>query len=268
MLTISTRISVSAGDEVLLSIPFSDGAEMNNFISAEYFFLKAQPVVKESQSNGLIGSVFSSIENPHMMNIKYVKKDSAINNLRMTPIYHLPKEILMSHLKSMVNVYNYNPSGNVQFYKNNYATEIKENETIYSVWKGNTIADIQYNYAEIFNEEFLKNLSNAAAPLDFLSKETILSSFEEEKGTEKLIGVIEKFIESWKNADVAKRWNQYIQEVKNFSSFPGFINRYFNDKSATDLLFNILVGLPDKENNKKWQEIEVKATRNLYKLIA
>ena len=55
------------------------------------------------------------------MDRKYLKKDSAINNLRITPIYHLPKEIIISHLKSMINIYNHNPtnSSSIKFYKNN-----------------------------------------------------------------------------------------------------------------------------------------------------
>lgn len=79
---------------------------------------------------------------------------------------------------------------------------------------------------------------------------------------------MESGISSWKNLEVARKWKQYVQELKNFSSFPRFFAVYMKEKETIDLLLNILIGLPDKEDNKKWQEMESKATKNLYKNVS
>lgn len=101
-----------------------------------------------------------------------------------------------------------------------------------------------------------------------MPSETILNSFEKEKGFEKLIYVVESGISSWKNVEIAKKWKQYVQELKNFSNFPRFFSVYMKEKDTIDLLLNILIGLPDKEDAKKWQEMESKATKNLYKNVS
>lgn len=71
----------------------------------------------------------------------------------------------------MFNVLNYNPplSKSMRLYRNNFTEECKDKDTLGSViGRDSVIADIEYNYKDIFNEEFIKNINSAQPPLDFL----------------------------------------------------------------------------------------------------
>ena len=83
-----------------------------------------------------------------------------------------------------------------------------------------------------------------------------------------MISVISNGIKAWKKEDMAKRWQQYIEELKSFSNFPQFFSVYMKEKETLQLLLDILVGLPDKEEPKKWQEMENKAIKQLYKIVS
>lgn len=57
-------------------------------------------------------------------------------------------------------------------------------------------------------------------------------------------------------------------ELEKFSSFPHFFGMYLKDNETFDLLFKLLSGLPDTEQDKKWDELESKSTQKLLKIIA
>jgi|JI6StandDraft_1071083.scaffolds.fasta_scaffold05047_10 hypothetical protein len=46
------------------------------------------------------------------------------------------------------------------------------------------------------------------------------------------------------------------------------MSMYMKEKETVDLLLNLLVGLPDREDPKKWQDMETKSIRQLYKIVA
>ena len=89
----------------LSSAGLSEVGDGFKFLSAEYFTLK--PVEEPTKANkpGLLGEVLSTFQNPHLMDLKYVKQNSSINNLRKWTIYHLPKEITIGQLKNMLKVF-------------------------------------------------------------------------------------------------------------------------------------------------------------------
>lgn len=74
----------------------------------------------------------------------------------------------------------------------------------------------------------------------------LFRSFEKQGGVEKIIEVVIQSINLWKNKEVAKRWLQYVQELKSFSCFPYFFSLYMKNKDNVQLLFNLLAALPDK----------------------
>lgn len=104
--------------------------------------------------------------------------------------------------------------------------------------------------------------------MEFLPKKGLFKAFEAVQGVEKLIEVVSTRIAGWKNQDRAKKWMQYIQELKSFSSFPYFFSMYMKEKQTVDMLLNLLVGLPDREDVKKWQDMESKSIKQLYKIVA
>lgn len=67
---------------------------------------------------------------------------------------------------------------------------------------------------------------------------------------------------------MGKRWKQYVHQLKHFSHFPQFFAVYMKEKDTTNLLLSILMGLPDKQDAKKWEEEETQATKNLYKNLS
>lgn len=72
----------------------------------------------------------------------------------------------------------------------------------------------------------------------------------------------------WKNEKVAKRWLQYMQELKSFSSFPYFFSLFMKNKQNVELLFNLLAALPDKDDEKKWEAKEKQSVKDLYKNVS
>ena len=74
-------------------------------------------------------------------------------------------------------------------------------------------------------------------------------------------------VKNWSNQEQSKIWLQYLNELESFSCFPVFSSIYMTKQSNVQLLFDLLSGLPDKEEPKKWTEEEKKAVRFLYDII-
>ena len=86
----------------------------------------------------------------------------------------------------------------------------------------------------------------------FISQKTIFKTFEEKKGLEKLIGVLAGCIKNWGNGEQSRIWGQYLQELESYSCFPVFSSLYMTQQSSVGLLFDLLMGLPDRQDSKKW----------------
>lgn len=82
-----------------------------------------------------------------------------------------------------------------------------------------------------------------------------------------MIKVIMACVKNWANQEQSKIWTQYLSELSSFSCFPIFSSIYMNKSENVELLFNLLSGLPDKEDNKKWLGEEKKSVRFLYDII-
>lgn len=67
-----------------------------------------------------------------------------------------------------------------------------------------------------------------------------------------MIKVIMTCVKNWNNQEQNKIWTQYLSELSSFSCFPIFSSIYMNKQENVELLFNLLSGLPDKEDNNKW----------------
>ena len=74
-------------------------------------------------------------------------------------------------------------------------------------------------------------------------------------------------VKNWQNAEQSKIWLQYLNELESFSCFPVFSSIYMAKQDNVQLLFDLLSGLPDKEDNKKWIEKEKKSVGFLYDII-
>jgi hypothetical protein len=96
----------------------------------------------------------------------------------------------------------------------------------------------------------------------------LFRSFEKQGGVEKIIEVVIQSVTIWKNKEIAKRWLQYVQELKSFSSFPYFFSLFMKNKDNVELLFNLLAALPDKEDEKKWEPREKQSVKELYRIVS
>lgn len=74
-------------------------------------------------------------------------------------------------------------------------------------------------------------------------------------------------VKNWQNQEQSKIWLQYLNELSSFSCFPIFSSMYMNKQENVELLFNLLSGLPDKQDNKKWLDEEKKSVKFLYEII-
>lgn len=50
----------------------------------------------------------------------------------------------------------------------------------------------------------------------------------------------------WKNAARAAKWQQYMKELKSFSTLPKYFSLFMKNKECIELLFELLAGLPDE----------------------
>ena len=65
-----------------------------------------------------------------------------------------------------------------------------------------------------------------------------------------------------------EKWSQYVSELEKFSEFPHFFGMYLKDQETFDLLFKLMSGMPDTDKDKKWDEVESKASQKLLKIIS
>ena len=59
-----------------------------------------------------------------------------------------------------------------------------------------------------------------------------------------------------------------MTELQSFSKFPHFFSMYLKDKETVPLLFSILAGVPDKETDKKWDDLETTSSQKLLRILA
>ena len=83
----------------------------------------------------------------------------------------------------------------------------------------------------------------------------------------KMITVLKTCVRNWGNQEMVKIWQQYLSQLESYSVFPVFSSIYINKKDNVQLLFNILSGLPDKEDSKKWIDIEKDSVKFLYDIV-
>ena len=82
-----------------------------------------------------------------------------------------------------------------------------------------------------------------------------------------MITVLKTCVKNWNNTQQSKIWEQYLNELESYSCFPVFSSLYMNKQDNVQLLFDILSGLPDKEDSKKWIELEKSSVKFLYGIV-
>lgn len=82
-----------------------------------------------------------------------------------------------------------------------------------------------------------------------------------------MIRVIIACVKNWKNEEQVRVWSQYLSELSSFSCFPIFSSMYMGKQENVELLFNLLLGLPDREDSAKWLDREKKSVKFLYDII-
>jgi hypothetical protein len=58
-----------------------------------------------------------------------------------------------------------------------------------------------------------------------------------------------------------------LKELESYSCFPVFSSLYMTRQTNVSLLFDLLFGLPDKQDGKKWSQREKESVRELYTII-
>lgn len=71
-----------------------------------------------------------------------------------------------------------------------------------------------------------------------------------------MIGVLTGCVKNWANAEQSKIWEQYLKELESYSCFPVFSSLYMTRQANVALLFDLLFGLPDRQDAKKWLQRE------------
>ena len=111
-------------------------------------------------------------------------------------------------------------------------------------------------------EKFEQWKKQAKQPImSYMPTMNIFEAFEQTDGVKKIIEVILKSLTLWKNKDLATRWFTWIKELSSFSRLPHFFGLFIKNKDCIELLFQILAGLPDEEDNEKDKKPVPKGTK-------
>ena len=82
-----------------------------------------------------------------------------------------------------------------------------------------------------------------------------------------MITVLKGCVKNWTNSEQSNIWGQYLKELESYSCFPVFSSLYMTKQANVGLLFDLLLGLPDKQDNKKWLQKQKESVKDLYLII-
>ena len=82
-----------------------------------------------------------------------------------------------------------------------------------------------------------------------------------------MITTLKGCVKNWNNSEQSKLWGQYLKELESYSCFPVFSSLYINRQNNVGLLFDLLLSLPEKQDNKKWIQREKESVKELYSII-
>jgi hypothetical protein len=92
--------------------------------------------------------------------------------------------------------------------------------------------------------------------------------FQSLDGIKQIIGTARSSIARWSNTERAKVWGQYIEELHAFSAVPAFFSFFLKNKPSMELLFELLAGLPDKNTDKRYEDLESSAVKFIYDTLS
>lgn len=103
----------------------------------------------------------------------------------------------------------------------------------------------------------------------YMPNNKFFDQFEQQGGVKTLIKGTLSSIQEWNDQKSADSWKLWLQEVQSFAEIPSFFKAFFKNRSCKELLFKVLAGDPDKENdNRKWEQEQKEAVQVNYKILA
>jgi hypothetical protein len=124
----------------------------------------------------------------------------------------------------------------------------------------------------------LKELNNGYASTDRMNeiiaanyppRMSFYNQFENKGGVAKIITVAIESMKLWKNKKLADSWEMWLKELDAFSNIPQFFGLFLKTHKSKELLFKILGGAPDQEDNAShWEKEQKEAVQVNYRILA
>ncbi|CAK71945.1 unnamed protein product (macronuclear) [Paramecium tetraurelia] len=167
------------------------------------------------------------------------------------PVYQLPSQLKLNELKQLIvfNKYGLKQECNI-FEKQTKLCELPTNEL--------NIIELEVNA-----RDFIDNIQPKTLTFTYPQQLTIFPLFEEMNGVNAMLSVIREGIGLWKNQQRANAWLQFLNELQSFCQLPNFFNLFMKNQLCVNLLFDLIAGPPDS-NNQKLEEEEQNAVKFIY----
>lgn len=283
---------VVAKNEIKEILPSSEKACLSLFLkedkstldvtheSKEYDIWVDSPALPAEFNKLLVNSTLQRVAKPLIFDKAYQSHHPA-KMASFDYIYNLPLEMTIHDMLKQINISGFKidaesiRSGKVQVKvhgrpKGEVKLETKLSEIANRDKSGQPIIEFEIDADQIFAGSTIEKMAKQADEKEgakFIAQETVFKYFEKLKGLDKMISVMITCVKNWKNAEQSKIWLQYLNELESFSCFPIFSSIYMAKQENVQLLFDLLSGLPDKEESKKWVEQEKTSVKFLYDII-
>jgi len=234
---------------------------------------EANKIVRRESINFSSGKITSSkfidingnLDFEKLKTMKYYKNSNPLIITRNNPVYQIPANITIKHIKNLFG------SGelNMKFLINQ---QILGDE--------NAIQDIYIKYNKLYNEQnildvcydinqlrgILSIVNEAQTSIHNYEPELpVYKAFEKLDGIMKILSVLKSSILMWKNKEAINVWLKWVDDVEKFSVLPTFFSTLIHHQKCFNIIFDLLCGLYDQENFNK--EICIETSNYIYEII-
>ena len=254
--------------------------EMDNFLDTNIKFYEiyiGNVVIDDKKKQSGISSNISKIipikyiNETGNLNLNIVKKNKyyninhPISTVRDNPIFEFPSNIPFRRIKDMI------VSEQIPFKNLLNNQEIPNDEIIEKIEKysdSNNITDIYYEVSSLRNLKLDSNNLNSIKDereskidyelMDYSPNLPILKEFEKLQGIKNIISVSKSTVKKWTNKEAIEFWIKWINDLEIFCQLPSFFAAIISHKQCSSILFNLLCGFYDNENDMMYQNIFLK----------
>lgn len=229
-----------------------------------------QPIKDTTASSGkIIPSKYidtnGNLDYEKIKSLKYFKKNHPLLVTRSNPIYEIPSNITIKHLKSLFG------SGDLSIKFLISQQTLSDDNVLVSLLEkykklneDENILDICYDINQL-RGVFTPPHDPQNMIQNYEPNLPVYKAFEKLDGIMKIISVLKSSILLWKNKEAMNNWLKWVDDVEKFSVLPTFFSTLIRHQKCFNVIFDLLCGFYDQENFNK--EICVETSNYIYEII-